>query len=117
MSAHAKSAHWRFSLRTVIVAVALLAVLLAMTLSGGQIKEMGSTGIHARHFGWPVPYLRVPAQEAAGKLPADLFVPGLVLDLGLAATVAATTIVVLSFWKRRLASNDNAAANAKADVG
>jgi hypothetical protein len=105
MSVHAKSGGWQFSLRTMVVAVSLLAVLLAMTLSGGHIKELGSTGIYARHYGWPVPYLRVPARRAAGKLPADLFVPGLILDLALAATVAGATLGVLSFWERRRASN------------
>jgi hypothetical protein len=76
---------WRFSLKSLLVAVAFLSVFLAITITGGRTKEMGQTGIHARHYGWPVAYLRVPTGEYADKVPADVFVPGLLVDLIVAA--------------------------------
>jgi hypothetical protein len=95
---------WRFSLKSLLIAVAFLSVFLAITITGGRTEEMGQTGIHARHYGWPVAYLRVPTGEYADKVPADVFVPGLLVDLIVAAVLFAA---VLSAW-RAMRTKENA---------
>jgi hypothetical protein len=90
------SRRWRFSLKSLILGIALLSLMLAVTHSGGQIRVMhrfsearGGGAIYARHYGWPIPYLRVPTGAHAGKA-ADVFIPGLIIDLIFAAILVAT---------------------------
>src|SRR5687768_15705148 len=85
------SRRWRFSLKSLIFGIALLSLFLAVTHSGGQIRVMhrysearGGGVIYGRHHGWPIPYLRVPSGAHAGMAP-DVFIPGLIIDLVLAA--------------------------------
>ena len=89
--------HWRFSLRSLVVTIALVSVFMAITLSGAQTKEIARTGIYARHFGWPIAYLRVPAREHSGKVPADLFVPGLLIDIAIFGVAVGAGRLV---WRR-----------------
>lgn len=96
MSDNIPSRWWRFSLTSLILAIAFLSVVLAVTLSGGRTQKMGRTSIYARHYGWPIPYLRVPTGDHTGKVPADLFVPGLIIDLVLAVIVVAAILFMLA---------------------
>lgn len=101
MSNNYKRSRWRFNLRTLIVAVFILCAFCAANFSAGKPQVMfrfseedGGGAVYAVPFGWPLPYLRVPTGDYA-RLPADLYLPGLVVDLGVAAMLLVT---VLFLW-------------------
>jgi hypothetical protein len=101
MNNETTASRWRFSLKSLTLGIALLSLLLAVTHSGGQTRVMhrysearGGGIIYARHYGWPIPYLRAPTGAHAG-MAADVFVPGLIIDLVLAVIVVA---VVFRVW-------------------
>ena len=57
-------------------------------------ESNGGATVYATHYGWPFPYLRVPTGDHAGKLPPDVFVPGLVIDLALVTLVCVAVLSV-----------------------
>jgi hypothetical protein len=100
MNNETTSHRWRFSLKSLVLGIALVSLVLAVTHSGGQTRVMhrysearGGGVIYARHYGWPVPYLRVPTGAHAG-MAADVFVPGLIIDLVLAVILVAVAFRV-----------------------
>jgi hypothetical protein len=106
MGEKSNAGRWRFSLKSLILGIALLSLLLAVTHSGGQTRVMlrfsearGGGVIYARHYGWPIPYLRIPTGVHAGTA-ADVFIPGLIIDLVLAAILVAAAFRVWSIVRR-----------------
>lgn len=99
---------WRFKLRSLLLAMVAISMLLAATAATGPPREMfrfddadGGAVVYARHYGWPVAYLRVPSGEHAGRIAADLFVPGLIVELALVGCASAAVVVAPSMLLRR----------------
>lgn len=110
-----KQTRWRFNLRTLIVVVFILCALFAANLSPGKPQMMfhfneadGGGLVYGVYYGWPVPYLRLPTGDYA-RLPADFFMPGLIVDLGVAALLIATIPFVGIVLRRIKARRQSAA--------
>jgi hypothetical protein len=115
---------WRFKLRSLLLAMVGLSMLLAATAATGPPREMfrfdnaeGGAVVYARHYGWPVAYLRVPSGEHAGRIPADLFVPGLIVDLALVGCASAAVVVATTMLQRgaRLVGKQEACTRGQGD--
>jgi hypothetical protein len=103
------SHRWRFSLKSLAFAMACLSLFLALTFSGGQVRRMsldGPTRIVARHYGWPVPYLRIPTGTHS-SISWDVFLPGLFIDLALAILVVAAMFFVLARFRKAKPTTTN----------
>lgn len=107
---------WRYSLRSLLLAIVGLSIFLAATLATGKPRVMfrfddadGGNVVYAHHYGWPVTYLRVPSGQYAGEIPPDLFAPGLIVDLGVAGGLFVATLFVAAVLKRavRLATRED----------
>jgi hypothetical protein len=110
MRDNSTSRRWRFSLKSLILGIALFSLMLAVTHSGGQTRVMhrysearGGEAIYARHYGWPISYLRVPTGAHAGKA-ADAFIPGLIIDLIFAAILVAAAIRVWTVVRKAMSN-------------
>lgn len=97
---------WQFQLRTLIIAVFALCAFCAANLSAGKPQLMfrfseqdGGGSVYAVPFGWPLPYVRVPTGDYE-RLPADLYLPGLLVDLGVAALLLVTVLFLWNALKR-----------------
>jgi hypothetical protein len=98
---------WRFKLRSLLLAMVGLSMLLAATAATGPPREIfrfddadGGDVVYAHHYGWPVAYLRVPSGKYAGRMAADLFVPGLIVDLALVGCASAAVVVAATILQR-----------------
>jgi hypothetical protein len=67
-------------------------------------EARGGGVIYARHYGWPIPYLRVPNGAHASMAP-DVFVPGLIIDLVLAVILVAVVFRVWVVVRRSIRAN------------
>lgn len=106
MNTNDKRSRWQFNLRTLIIAVFVLCAICAANLSAGKPQLMfqfgqedGGGSVYAVPFGWPLPYLRIPTGDHT-RLPADLFLPGLIVDLGVAIVLMVTVVYVWNVVNR-----------------
>lgn len=99
---------WRFSLKSVGFVIFVLCAFLAANLSAGKpqvmfrfAEEDGGTAVYGTSYGWPLPYLRVPTGDH-DHMPADLFMPGLMVDVSVIALMVAAILFLPRVLSRLL---------------
>ena len=105
MNDHPNRGRFRFTLRTLMLAVLIVSVITATALTKKESQVMwrfseadGGGIIYGTYYGWPIHYLRVPEGEYA-NVPADWFGPGLIAN----AMIALLLLATLRFaWRRVL---------------